>query len=336
MEKYSFFVGIDISKGHLDLCIRNASARLDFNRVPNDVKGVKEAVKWMRSFEGFKVKECLVCLEHTGIYGLFALEGLHRMGFTVWQEVAACIKNGSGSLMRGKSDKVDAGRIADYAHRFMANAKPWEPPRQELVLLADLMATRARLMAVVAKLGVPVNEIKAFKAKGHYDEIKAASNRTLAAAMKEIKAVEKRIMEIMMADVRLARLYKVVTSVLGVGFVTGTNLIIATNEFKHISDPRKLACNAGCVPFEHSSGTSIRGRNKVSHKANKRLKSLLHMCAVSALQAEGEFKLYYDRRVAEGKNKFVVINAIRNKIIHRVCACVREDRLYTKFPPSVA
>ena len=80
----------------------------------------------------------------------------------------------------------------------------------------------------------------------------------------------------------------------------------------------------------------IRGRNKVSHKANKRLKSLLHMCATSALQAEGEFKVYFDRKIAEGKNKFIVINAIRNKIIHRVCACVREDRLYTKFPKTVA
>ncbi len=74
MEKYSFFVGIDISKGHLDFCIRNSSVRLGFNRVPNDPGGIKEAIKWMRSFEGFRVKECLACLEHTGIYGLTVLE----------------------------------------------------------------------------------------------------------------------------------------------------------------------------------------------------------------------------------------------------------------------
>ncbi|MBL0020000.1 MAG: IS110 family transposase [Bacteroidetes bacterium] len=251
-------------------------------------------------------------------------------------EVAACIKNGSGSLMRGKNDKVDASRIADYAHRFRADAKLWEPPRKEITLLADLMASRTRLMAVISKLAVPVNEIKSFKAKGHYEKIKDASKKTIEAARKEAKAIEKQILDIMMGDAVLARLYEVVTSVQGVGFVTATNLIIATNEFKYINDPRKLACNAGCAPFEHSSGTSIRGRNKVSHKANKRLKSLLHMCATSALQAEGEFKVYFDRKIAEGKNKFIVINAIRNKIIHRVCACVREDRLYTKFPKTVA
>ena len=336
MEKYSFFVGIDISKEHLDFCIRNSSARLDFNRVPNDAKGIKQAVKWMRSFEGFTIKGCLVCLEHTGIYGLTALERLHGMGFAVWLEVAACIKNGSGSLMRGKTDKVDAGRIADYAHRFRADVKLWAPPRKELTLLADLMASRARLLGVISRLGVPVNEIKTFKAKGHYEQIKAASKKTIEAARKEAKAIEKRILEIISGDPSLARLYKVVTSVQGVGFVTATSLIIATDEFKSINDPRKLACNAGCAPFEHSSGTSVRGRNKVSHKANKQLKSLLHMCATSALKAEGEFKVYFERKIAEGKNKFVVINAIRNKIIHRVCACVREDRLYTKFPKTVA
>lgn len=110
------------------------------------------------------------------------------------------------------------------------------------------MASRTRLMAVISKLAVPVNEIKSFKAKGHYEKIKDASKKTIEAARKEAKAIEKQILDIMMGDAVLARLYEVVTSVQGVGFVTATNLIIATNEFKYINDPRKLACNAGCAP----------------------------------------------------------------------------------------
>jgi transposase len=332
MEKYSFFVGIDISKAHLDYCIRNSNGRLDFQRLPNTAAGIKEAVKWMRSFEGFRIKESLVCLEQTGIYGLTAAQGLQAKGFDVWQEVAACIKNGSGTLNRGKSDKVDAGRIADYAFNFRANSRLWEPPRKELVLLKDLMASRERLKAVVAKLAVPVNEIKAFKARGIYEAVRAASSKTLAAAKKDLKAVEMDIMKVINGDPGLKGLYRIVTSVRGVGFVTATALIIATNEFKDINNPRKLACHAGCAPFEHSSGSSVRGRNKVSHRADKHLKSLLHLCALSAIQVPGEFADYYERRVKDGKNKFVIINAIRNKIIHRVCACVRDNREYTKFP----
>lgn len=336
MEKYSYFVGIDISKAHLDYCIRNAKGKLDFQRLPNTATGIKEAVKWMRSFEGFRIRESLVCLEHTGIYGLTAKEGLHAKGFAVWQEVAACIKNGSGSLNRGKSDKVDAGRIADYAFNFQANSRLWVPPRKELSLLKDLMASRERLKAVVAKLAVPINEIKAFKAKGHYEAVRAASSKTLAAARKDLKAVEVDIMKVVNGDPEFKRLYRIITSVRGVGFVTATALIVATNEFKDISDPRKLACHAGCAPFDHSSGSSVRGRSKVSHKADKHLKSLLHLCAMSAIQGQGEFAIYYERRVKEGKNKFVIINAVRNKIIHRVCACVRDNREYTKFPHQPA
>ncbi|MBL0020710.1 MAG: transposase [Bacteroidetes bacterium] len=102
------------------------------------------------------------------------------------------------------------------------------------------------------------------------------------------------------------------------------------NEFKYINDPASWLIMP-VVPFEHSSGTSVRGRNKVSHKANKQLKSLLHMCATSALKAEGEFKVYFDRKIAEGKNKFIVINAYtrsstRSMLASGRIACTRSSR----------
>lgn len=143
------------------------------------------------------------------------------------------------------------------------------------------MASRTRLMAVISKLAVPVNEIKSFKAKGHYEKIKDASKKTIEAARKEAKAIEKQILDIMMGDAVLARLYEVVTSVQGVGFVTATNLIIATNEFKYINDPRKLACNAGCAPFEHSSGTSIRTEQGLP-QGQQAIKVIVATCARQA------------------------------------------------------
>lgn len=105
-------------------------------------------------------------------------------------------------------------------------------------------------------------------------------------------------------------------------------MIIATNEFKDISDPKKFACYAGVAPFEHTSGTSIRGKSRVSHKANKPMKTLLHMSALVAVNYNDDLKQYYQRKLQENKNKMSVLNAIRNKLIHRVFACVRENRLY--------
>lgn len=107
--------------------------------------------------------------------------------------------------------------------------------------------------------------------------------------------------------------------------------------FEAIDDPKKLACHAGVAPFEHSSGSSVRGKTRVNHQARKSLKTLLHLAAMSALQVDGELRDYYLRKVAEGKNKMLVINALRNKLIHRVCAVVKRGEKYDKnYTPTLA
>ena len=123
---------------------------------------------------------------------------------------------------------------------------------------------------------------------------------------------------------------KLITSVDGVGIQVATAFIIATNEFKNVQKGRSLACYAGVAPFEHRSGTSVRGRARVSPYANKTLKSLMHMGALSAIQHSEEFRAYYERKVKEGKPKLAVINAVKNKQILRMYACVRDNRIYKK------
>ncbi len=80
-------------------------------------------------------------------------------------------------------------------------------------------------------------------------------------------------------------LFKLVTSVVGIGFVTATNLIIHTNQFTVINDSRKLACFCGVAPLPHQSGTCIRGKTRVSHMANKKLNTNLHMASLTELKA---------------------------------------------------
>jgi len=112
--------------------------------------------------------------------------------------------------------------------------------------------------------------------------------------------------------------------------ITALNVIVATNEFEKISEVKKLACYAGIAPFEHTSGTSIRGKTRVSKLANMTLKKLLTLAAMSAIKWNEEIKVYYKRKVAEGKNKMSVLNAVRNKLISRIFACVKNKRMYQK------
>ena len=86
-----------------------------------------------------------------------------------------------------------------------------------------------------------------------------------------------------------------------------------------------MACYAGVVPFSNESGT-IKKRDRISPMANKTLKKLLHLAAMNAVRYNQELKEYYIRKVAEGKNKMSVLNAVRNKLVHRIYAVVKKTK----------
>ena len=136
--------------------------------------------------------------------------------------------------------------------------------------------------------------------------------------------------ETLASDENLQHLHDTITSVDGVGTYTATYLITRTDAFKTLNDPRKLACYAGVAPFPHLSGTSVRGRQKVSPFANKQLKSLLHLCAVSLLKMKNTFSDFIERKRKEGKHTMSILNALRNKLLHTICACVRKNEKYKK------
>ena len=153
---------------------------------------------------------------------------------------------------------------------------------------------------------------------------------SLAAIDKDLKNIEAKIIDIVNEDENLKLLYKLVTSVVGIGFVTAINLLVHTNGFTILKDARKLACYCGVAPFEYSSGSSVRGKTKVHYMANKKLKCNLHMASLTAVKLDADLKAYYERKVAEGKNKMSVLNAVKNKLLARVVAVVNKQQEYVK------
>jgi transposase len=142
--------------------------------------------------------------------------------------------------------------------------------------------------------------------------------------------VEKAIMAIIKADPELKRLFDLATSVSGIGKVIAVQMIITTNEFKDIDNAKSYACYAGLAPYLEESGV-FKGKGRVSHMANKKVKTLLHMAALVAIQHNDELRLYYQKKVdIDKKNKMSVLNAVRNKLVHRVFACINQNRKYQK------
>ena len=153
---------------------------------------------------------------------------------------------------------------------------------------------------------------------------------SLAAIDKDLKNIETKIIDIINEDDNLKLLFKLITSVVGIGFVTAINLIVHTNGFTMLKDTRKLACYCGVAPFEYSSGSSIRGRTKVHYMANKKLKCNLHMASLTAVKLDADLKAYYERKIGEGKSKLSVLNAVKNKLLARIIAVVNKQELYVK------
>ena len=324
---YNFFVGIDVSKQHLDVALLVGGRIITSIRIENQPKAISAALQKLSTTHGVVVKQCLFCLEHTGIYSNHLVGLLEQQQLAIWLEHPLQIKYSLG-LQRGKNDKIDAQRIAQYAYKNRESVRLWKPTRKLITQLQHLTRLRERLLWANNTLKVALAEGKPFSDKDTHQLLTKHCRGSLAALKKDLQAVEKQIRQLIDSDEHLSQLFSQLTSVPGVGPVTASELIISTNEFKDFDSPKKLACYAGVAPFEHSSGKSIRARSRVSHQANKRLKTLLQMAAMRTVRLKNKFAHYYNRKIQEGKNKMLVCNAVRNKLLHTLFALVKHNQKY--------
>lgn len=331
-----YFIGVDVSKATLDWAVFDGKTTVLQIQSTNSPAAIGATVKLIKALPGFIGAESVCCLEHTGIYCAHLLSSLYKLKLPIWLESSLQIKK-AGGLQRGKSDTIDAVRIAEYAFRFRDKLCLWQPPRPVLQKLAALSALRQRLLRVRQQLQQPIQEQQSFVEKSLQKQLTKNCLASLKAINADLANAEKQINTLIQSDERLKELFDWITSVPGVGDAIAAEVLVATNEFKAINDPKKLACHAGVAPFEYRSGSSVRGKTRVSQHARLRLKSLFHLGAMSAIRMKGELQVYYQRKVTEGKNKMLVLNAVRNKLIHRVCSVVHRGQTYDKnYTPALA
>ena len=328
MPNYKYFIGIDISKDKLDLCVLEGKSVIWEDCIPNNPKALKAFGKKLQKMT-ITTQNALLCCEHTGVYAHQLTSWSSENGYKLWLEKAIQIKKSIG-MQRGKNDKVDAYRIATYAFRYQDEAIIFERPRKALEELKHLSAARQRLLKEKKQQEVPLKELKSNTDKDIYKTLMACTRDALKGIKNSLKKIDARIAKIVKEDKKLAKSVKFATSVEGVGMITATSMLVATNEFKNVSSAKKLACYVGVAPFPHQSGSSVRGKNRVSHLANKPIKALLHMCAISARKNSAELCAYYERKIKEGKHAMSVINAIRNKLVQRIYVCVTQEKMYEK------
>jgi len=240
------------------------------------------------------------------------------------------IKNSIG-MKRGKNDEIDARRIAEYAYRFNDKARLVQTNETDRQELQQLLSQREMLMKDKGKLTGQLNDYKGRIGKTSYAVIQKTNKAIIRGLEKAIKTIEQTLEKMIACIPEMKHQYELIKTIPGIGKVVAQTLVVFTNGFTNFDNARALACHAGVAPFKYESGSSVKGKNRVSFRANKRLKSLLHMAALAAIKPDGELKTYYERKVAEGKNKMSILNAIRNKLIHRVFAVLKRNSEYVCY-----
>ena len=328
MKHYNYYIGVDISKKTLDICVCAKGNKQHILRISNDSKGLASLKKSLKKWS-ITPKESMICLENTGFYSHLLAQWSVENKYDTWMANSLDIKKSLG-LTRGQNDEIDAYRIALYAYRFEDKKQLWKPSSQAICHLQHLSTTRSRFVRMLSQATVPLQELEPFIPKHMQKFMKKATNPVIKGLKKSLELVEKQIQRHIEQHTELAKMHENIMSIKGVGNQLATGIIIASHAGQKLRDAKAMACYAGVAPFEHKSGTSVRGRTKVSPLANKSLKTLLHMGALSAIRNNQEIKAYYERKVAEGKPKMLVINAVRNKLITRIFACIRDGRKYQK------
>jgi len=330
MKRYRFFIGVDVSKLTLDFALMQDVNLLFHRKIDNDHEAITSFIKDLKLIEGFKISNAVFGMEQTGIYSNRLLNILQKLKADIVHEDSNHIKNSLGNL-RGKNDKMDAIRIASYLIKSRNHIRLWKGKRNVLQELASLATLRNRLSVTMRTLKVPLKEDKLFiDSQRSYQNSQLCVN-TIKAIEKDIQALDTRIKEVWSSDERVKHLMDLIISIPCIGEMTALQIIITTNEFQTISSPKQFASYAGVAPFPYQSGTSLMGKTRVSHMANKKVKKLLHTCAVLSIRFVPEIKDYYIRKTqAEGKHRMLVLNAIRSKLILRVFACIKRNQPYVK------
>lgn len=321
--KQKYFIGIDISKQKLDLAVILSDFTIVEERIiPNQQVKIKSYLRGMMKRYHLEAGDLLICVEHTGIYNCPVQKACIELKVDLWQEHALKIKKASADL-RGKSDRQDAIRIAEYAVRYQDRINIFNPPTESIEELGNLSKTRETILAQKVAMKNQLNE-----AKSHdialFKVLSKMYNPIIKAVDTQLKKISQRVSELLDENHDLKKNVELIKTIPGVGEQTAINMLISTQNFTLFKSAKHLACYAGVVPFLNESGTIVK-RARVSKLANQKLKMLLHLAAMAAIRTKSDLKTYYVRKVAEGKNKMSVLNAVRNKLVHRIWAVLQRQ-----------
>jgi transposase len=327
MKKKLVIVGIDVSKDTLDVFIYGLKS---YFKVANSPKGFVKLLEKVISQSKCQLEDILFCFENTGKYSKPLSVFLYDQSIAFVMESALRIKKSLG-LTRGKNDKIDSKRIATYAYEKRESLTTTILPGKKVDQIKSLLTLREKLIKHRTAYKNGLTDLNDCYAEGENDTLKSIQKKLVKDLNEQILIIEKEIKNIIISEESLKVNFKLLKSIIGIGDILSFHLIAFTSNFTSFVDSRSFACYSGIAPFENSSGTKL-NKSKIHPYGNKRLKTLLNLAAMSAIQRQGEFKIYYNHRVNEqNKTKMSTMNIIRNKLLSRAFAVIARGTPYVNI-----
>jgi transposase len=319
MIKYKETYGVDISKDVFDVHGSNKGHK----RYNNDETGFKKYLKELP--EG-----SLVVMEATGYYHYRLAQFLYKKGVMVSVVNPLSIKRFiQMKLAKVKTDKSDAKAICEYA---LVN---------EVSLYNALTDTQSECLQLFRLLDTYLKQRTATKNKIHGEAVLGVPSKFVHRSLvrnkkqldKEVEAIESKILSLVKEDQQ--EQLTLLTSIPGIGQKTALFLIVVTDGFSKFETASQLCSYVGITPMVRESGSSVRGRARISKVGNRKLRNLLFLCAFNACKHNKACRAVYERIVNKGKSKKLALIAVANKLLKQSFAIVKSRRPYDETYVSI-
>lgn len=330
MESWNVILGVDISKLTLDICQAQRNLHI---KIDNCAKGFTVFKKWCKA-NGIDLEKTLVVMEYTGGYEYRFMHFCESSSVSYCRVPGLEIKQSIG-MTRGKSDQADAFRIGQYGEEKSKRLVPSKPVSDDILRLRQLLSFRKRLVRERAGLESTVKERKHMYVLKKPDTITHIAQAKIKADKKHIAQLEHEIMEVIKSDEQMLLSYRIISSIKGIGPINAWMTIAYTENFTSFTTARKYAVFVGVVPFEHTSGTSIKGRKRVSSLAHKELKTELNQAAKAAITYDPELRTYAERKLKH-KAYPLVLNNVKFKLILRMFSLIKRGEMFVDNYRKVA
>jgi transposase len=309
-------LGLDVAKLKFNACLLREDGKLRHRVFPNTTAGFAQLMEWLGRQH---VTQAHACLEATGTYSDALATYLYEARYIVSLVNPAAIKAYAQSVLsRTKSDRVDASLIA----RFCAERCPpaWTPPSPEL---RELQALVRRLDSLIEMRTMEENRLSSGVA---VEAVRESVEELIAHLSEQIKKTQALIREHMDSHPGLKRQRELLDTIPGIGETTAAVLLAEVPDISQYRSARQVAAFAGLVPRERQSGSSVRGRVRLSKIGNSRLRKALYFPAVTALRCSPFFQEWAEGLRRRGKSKMAVIGAVMRKLVHLAYGVLKSGR----------